>query len=824
MSPRSLPPERLRYTCDAASLGFGTTDELADIDDIIGQPRAVEAVRFGIEIGPKGYNIFVRGPSGAGRYTLTGEYLTRAASGQSRPDDWCYVNNFSEPHKPKALRLPPGRGIPLREAMSRIVEDLRIAIPAAFESEEYQARRGHIESEFKQRQQSSLDQLREEAQRRNLALGQSQGGFAFAPMRDGQVMQPEAFNALPEPERQAILGEIESMQGRLEGVLRQWQSSHKEMLERLRTLNRSVTQRLAELEIEPLRRAFVAFPDVLRHLDAVRDDVVGNVFDFLRAAAGPAPGSPQAAALQALVQNPNELIGREEPPSFRRYQVNVIVDNADGGGAPVIFDDAPSVGSLIGRIEHAAQLGQLVTDFTLIKPGSLHRANGGYLIIDARKLLLQPFAYEDLKRALLSERIRIESVAQRPIHAAVATLDPEPIPLAAKVVLVGEPTLYHLLAAADPDFGELFKVQAELSDRIKPSGDMLRLYAQLIATMARREMLQPFDAGAVARIIEYSARLVEDQQRLSGRFAYILDIMREADHWRGAAGATHVGAEHVEHAVAARILRADRAREVTHESILRGWVLIDASGNKVGQVNGLAVLQLGNFAFGKPTRITARVRMGRGEVIDIERRVDLGGSLHAKGVYILAGYLGARYAADRPLALSASLVFEQSYGGVEGDSASSAELYALLSALSGLPIKQSLAVTGSVNQLGQVQAIGGVHEKIEGFFDICKARGLDGEHGVLIPESNVLNLMLRHDVIEAVRGRKFHVYLVRTIDDGIELLTGVTAGAQQADGAWTPGSVNARVAERLAQFAEAARNFAEPPSEPSPAESIKDQR
>ncbi len=811
-APPSLPPERLRYVCEPASLGFATTDDLPDVDEIIGQPRAVEAVRFGIEIRHKGYNIFVLGPSGAGRYTLTGEFLKRTAAAQPRPDDWCYIHNFGEPDKPKALRLPPGRGVPLREAMARIVEDMRIAIPAAFEGEDYQARRGTIENDLKERQNKALDAVRRAAQAKGLTLGRSESGFLFAPVRDGQVMPPDVFNALPESERQAIMAEIDAQQGELEAVLRQGQAQHKETLERLRALNRAVAQRIVEHEIEPLKRAFAGFPDVLAHLDAVSDDVMLNVFDFLRAAAGPAQGAP--ATLQSLVQGANELIGRDEMPSFRRYQVNVIVNNTEGDGAPVIFDDAPSGGSLIGRIEYAAHLGQLITDFTLIKAGSLHRANGGYLIIDARKLLLQPFAYEDLKRALLSERIRIESVAQRPGQTTVATLDPEPIPLSAKVVLVGEPMLYHLLAAADPDFAELFKVQVELSDRIAPTADMMRLYARLIATMARREKLQPFDAAAVARIIEYSARLVEDQQRLSARFAYILDVMRESDHWRGASGAPRVGAAHVVQAIATRIRRADRMREITHEQILRGWVLIDVAGTKVGQVNGLSVLQVGHFAFGKPSRITARVRIGRGEVIDIERRVELGGSLHAKGVYILAGYLGAKYAPDRPLALSASLVFEQSYGGVEGDSASSAELYALLSALGDLPIRQSLAVTGSVNQLGQVQAIGGVNEKIEGFFDICRSRGLDGDQGVLIPESNVLNLMLRQDVIDAVGAGRFHIYPVRTIDDGMALLANVPAGERGADGAWPPGSVNARVAARLERLAEAARHYAARPDLP----------
>jgi predicted ATP-dependent protease len=496
------------------------------------------------------------------------------------------------------------------------------------------------------------------------------------------------------------------------------------------------------------------------------------------------------------------------PAPFRRYQVHVSVHNGATGGAPVVYEDLPTVPSLIGRVDHAAQFGQLVTDFTFIKAGTLHKANGGYLIIDARKLLQQPFAYEELKRALQTRQLKIEPLGARLGYAPISTLEPEPIPLDAKIVLVGESMLYYLLSAYDPEFAELFKVQAELSDRLDNSPDAISSYARLVAKLARREKLKPFTAGAVARVIEHSARMVDDSAKLSARFAYVLDILREADYWAGEVKAAHTGAAHVEQAIDSRIRRSDRVREAMHEQILRGHVLIDTVGAVAGQVNGLSVLQLGNFVFGKPSRISARVRMGRGEVVDIERRVELGGPLHAKGVLILAGYLGAKFAPERPLALSATLVFEQSYGGVDGDSASSAELYALLSALSDIPIKQGFAVTGSVNQFGQVQAIGGVNEKIEGFYDVCVGRGLKGGEGVLIPASNAVNLMLRRDVVEAVRAGRFRVYPVTTIDEGIEILTGVAAGTQDSGGRYPPETVNSRVAARLEAFANAARHFA----------------
>jgi lon-related putative ATP-dependent protease len=809
--PAPLPPEKLFRACDPASLGFETTDEIPDLDEILGQPRAVEAMRFGIDIRHQGYNIFVLGPQGAGRYTLIGEFLRRAAAAEKKPDDWCYIFNFAEPHRPKALRLPPGQGLPFRDAMARLVDDLRDAIPAAFEAEEHQARRNLIENELKERHEQAFQAIRLEAQKNSLALGQSPTGFVFVPMKDGKPVPPEAFNALEHTEREGFAAHMREMEERLEAVLRQSQAWQKESIEKLRTLNQQLAQRVVDHHIAPLKREFTAFPDVIAYLDAVRDDLIKNVLRFLRAAAGgergpgPAPGA-------------GEMLGDEDPAPFRRYQVNVIVHNGSTPGAPVVYEDLPSVPSLIGRVEHAAQFGQLVTDFTFIKSGTLHKANGGYLIVDARKLLTQPFAYDELKRALQARQIKIESLAQRIGYAPISTLEPEPIPLDTKVVLVGEAMIYYLLSAHDPEFSELFKVQAEMSDRIDRSPELVQSYARLIAQLVRREKLRPFTAAAVARVLEHSARMVEDSAKLSARFAYILDWLREADYWAGEAGATHdsvaqVDAVHVQRAIDARIRRADRIREAMQEQILRGHVLIDTEGAKAGQVNGLSVLQLGNFAFGKPSRITARVRMGRGEVVDIERRVDLGGPLHTKGVMILAGYLGAKFAPDRPLALTATLVFEQSYGGVDGDSASSTELYALLSALSDIPIRQGLAVTGSVNQFGQVQAIGGVNEKIEGFFDVCAGRGFKGGEGVLIPASNVVNLMLRQDVIDAVRAGRFAIYPVETIDEGIELLTGVPAGAAGPDGAYPPETVNARVAARLAAFANAARRFAARPGE-----------
>jgi lon-related putative ATP-dependent protease len=552
--------------------------------------------------------------------------------------------------------------------------------------------------------------------------------------------------------------------------------------------------------IAELKKRYAGLPAVLGYLATVEQAVIDNVDDFRRTEDG-----PEIGFLGFTLQRPGG------GGSLRRYQVNVLIDHGATKGAPVVYEDNPTFPTLIGRIEHIAQMGALVTDFMLIKPGALHRANGGYLILDARKVLLQPFAWEGLKRALSSRELRVESLGQALSLVSTVSLEPEPVPLDLKVVLIGEPLLYYLLSAYDPEFSELFKVAVDFGHDMHWDGQSGELYARLVATLARRDALLPLDRAAVARVIEHAARLVGDAEKLSVQLRVITDLLREADHWAREAGREVIRMTDVQQAIDARIRRMDRIRERMQEAIQRDILMIDTRDAKTGQVNGLSVVDLGHFAFGHPSRITARIRIGKGEVVDIQREVELSGPIHSKGVLILAGFLGARYADDRPLALSASLTFEQTYGEVEGDSASSAELYALLSALADLPIRQSLAVTGSVNQNGEVQAIGGVNEKIEGFFDVCQARGLTGDQGVLIPVANVKHLMLRQDVIAAVRDGKFHIYPVRTIDEGIELLTGIPAGERDANGLFPEGSVNHRVELRLITLAELVREFGQSP-------------
>jgi lon-related putative ATP-dependent protease len=798
---KPLSPDLLCRHCAAEGFDFASTAELEDVDLVLGQDRAIEAIKFAVAMQRDGYNLYALGVPGLGMRTIVTDLLEARAAGQPVPSDWCYVNNFDEPQKPDAMALPPGRGRELHDHMDRLIEELRSAIPGAFESEDYRTRRELIEEELKEEQERLVGAVAEEATKREIALVRTPLGFSFAPTSEGKVVSPEAFRQLEKEQQQRVAKDIETLQKQLEEAMHKVPDLVKKTREKLRRLNNETANFAVGYLIEEVRRHYTDLPEVLDYLDAVKDDVIEHVDDFIGPKEQPAQMPPFLSGALRL----------SDP--FRRYRVNLIVDHKANGRAPVVYEDEPTYHNLIGRIEHQSELGALVTDFDLIKPGAFHRANGGYLVLDARRLLLQPYAWEALKRVLSSGQIKIEPLGHAIGLLSTAGLEPEPIPVKVKVLMVGEPLIYYLLYAYDPDFGELFKVAADFGDRMDRTSEMNRAFARQIAALVRRNQLRAFDRGAVARVVEEAARMAEDAEKLTTQVDRIADLLRESDHFAAEAGRETVSSGDVERAVRAKIRRHDRLRERIQEEIERGTILIDSAGAVVGQANGLSVIGLGGYSFGRPSRITARVRLGRGEVVDIEREVELGGPIHSKGVMILAAYLGARYAGEHPLSLSASIVFEQSYGGVEGDSASSAELYALLSALAEVPIRQSLAVTGSVNQRGQVQAIGGVNQKIEGFFDLCAARGLDGAQGVLIPAANVKHLMLRRRVVAAVEAGRFHVYPVETIDQGISLLTGLPAGEPDPDGRFAEGTVNRRVDDRLAALAEARRKFGVPERE-----------
>ena len=786
-----LPAEALYRRCDSTAFKFKDTSELEDLPESIGQGRALEAIRFGIGIRRRGFNLYLMGPAGTGKFTTIRDILTKRAAADPTPDEWCYVNSFKHPDTPRVLRLRPGLGVHLRGDMDRLLESLRAAIPAAFETENYRARKQAIEQEVKAKQEKELESLQQDAGKNGVALLRLPAGLAFAPSRGGEVLSPDEFEQLPESERKKFQATVATFEERLQNVMRKLQKCEQEGREKLHELNHSVASFAVSHLIDEVRKRYSDVTEIVSYLDDVEKDVIQHVDEFL---------GPQEHPLAAMmgISLPGEAKGSS---FFRRYRVNVIVEHDGPQGAPVVFEDNPTYQNLMGSVEYMAQLGALTTDFNLIRAGALHRANGGYLVLDAHKLLLQPYAWEALKRCLESSQIRIESLGQMLSLVATVSLNPEPIPLDVKVILLGERLLFYLLNAYDPEMGDLFKVAADFEEDMDLGADTNLQYARLLAGIAREESLLPFDAGAVGRVIEQSARLAGDSRKVLLRRRVLGDLLHEADYRARERKRPAVSAEHVQQAIDAQVRRSDRIRERSQELVVQGTVLIDTEGAKVGQVNGLSVVDLGGFAFGHPSRITARVRMGKGEVIDIEREVELSGPIHSKGVLILSGFLAGRYAVDQPLSLSATLVFEQSYAAVEGDSASSAELYALLSALSGVPIKQSLAVTGSVNQRGEIQAIGGVNQKIEGFFDLCKARGLSGAQGVIIPATNVRHLMLRQDVVDAVRASQFRIYAVETIDQGIAILTGVSAGEPDASGNFPEGSVNQKVEARLVDFA-----------------------
>lgn len=789
----ALAPEQLYRKADLSRLTFNTTADLDPVDGMIGQPRAEEAIRFAAGMSAAGYNLFVIGRPGARLHEAIREMLANADGESGSPPDWVYVNNFNEPHKPIAMRLPPARAPLFRAAMHELIDDLKTALPAVFESEDYQTRRGAIDESFQRRQAEAFTALREKAASQGVVIVRTPLGFALAPARNGEVVPPEEFNSWPEDKKRAIQQVIQSLEKDLEHVVRLIPSWDKMRRDETRALNRETAQMAVGQSIEEAKALFSDLPAVTSHLEKVQADLIENVAIF---AAKSEEGESEARSV-----GPGGV--------FDRYEVNVLVTQADQtSGAPIIEELHPTLSNLIGRIEYLARQGALVTNFRLIKAGALHRANGGYLLLDARNLLGEPFSWSALKRALHKGEITTEDIGRYIGLTSTVSLEPDPIPLKVKVVLFGERLIYYLLAALDPDLSEHFKVLADFEDDLVRSAENEALLARFIASLAKRAGLKSIDRDGVATLIEHAARLSGHANKMTLVVEQLKDVLTEADFWASKAGRDATSGPDVRQAIERRDDRSARLRDRTHEAILEGLALIDTDGRRVGQVNGLSVIDLGGFAFGRPTRITCRVRPGTGKVVDIEREVELGGPLHSKGILILSGFLAGRYALDAPMSLFASLVFEQSYAGVEGDSASSAELYALLSALSELPLRQDFAVTGSVNQHGEVQAIGVVNEKIEGFFDTCNARGLTGQQGVLIPQANVQNLMLRADVIEACRAGRFAVLPIRTIDEGVAVLTATTAGERGADGSYPEGSVNRLVEDRLRAFANVRRSFA----------------
>jgi lon-related putative ATP-dependent protease len=792
-----LDSSELYKACDISQLTFASTHELEDIDLTVGQERAIESIKIGIRIAKKGYNVFAMAPSGTGKLTSVLQLAEHEASRHDIPADWCYVNNFSQPAKPNAIRLAPGQGRIFQADMEKLVEELSFAIPAAFDGDEYRSRIGELESKSRQREIDQLSRLRDEAAEAHIILTETSTGYAFVPSDEkDEAISAEEFNKLDKNKQHQIQETIFDFQERLQNLLKKFPAWRKETKRKLQALNREVAELAVNHSIDDLLAKYADQETIIAYLKDVKRDIIEHIRDFI----------PHSEKVLPFMEMPQE----QNP--FKRYQVNLMVDFSHKRSAPVVFEQHPNYGNLVGRIDHQAYMGSLVTDFTMIRPGALHKANGGFLILDTQKLLFQPYAWESLKRTLQMGEIRIESLERALSLISTVTLEPEPIPLSVKVILIGEPLYYYLLSAYDPEFHDLFKIAADFDDTVPRETTTLD-YARLLATLARRQKLRPLSRPAVARVIEQSSRLAGDTEKLLTHLRSITDLLTEADYWAGSNGHTEITNSDVQQAIDHKTKRLDKVREKLYENILRGTLMIDTEGAVIGQINGLSVLQLGDFMFGQPSRITATTRLGNGKIVDIMRETELGGAHHSKGVMILSNLIAAKYARKSPFSMAASLVFEQSYGHVEGDSASLAELCAILSSLARVPLRQDLAITGSVNQLGQVQPIGGVNEKIEGFFDICAAKGLTGTQGVIIPASNVKHLMLRWDVVHAAQTKQFSIYAVTTVDEALEILTGMEAGVADDAGGFPPDSFNAKVDAQLQQFTTIRKDYAKSQSD-----------
>lgn len=813
-----VKPENLRWVCDPKLIPAKLSTELAPIDGLLGQERALEAVSFGLDIPSAGYNIFVHGDPGSGKHNAIQSFVKQRALKDNRGSDWLYVQNFETEHKPIALCLPAGEGPAFKAALDTALSAIAEGLPSLLDGDDTKSRQKAIESEFRAANEAGFKQVSDIAEKQGLGISQSAQGFSVVPMHEGAALSQEEFDKLPKKAKKTLQEAMRGIQEQLAEFMGEaLPELDKARQDQLKALQSEVTQTMVSKHLKPVIKQYGGDDTIKDHLNALADDLAEHTPLLAQLATGTLDqekgGSPYS-------QGPEAVKG-----AMKRYGANLLVSQEkDCKGAPVVYEDWPGVGRMVGRIEHISRMGALETNFNLIKSGALHRANGGYLLLDARRVLSAPGSWETLKRALRTGEISIDSPYSSHAALTTVTLEPATIPLKVKVIIFGSRSVYYRLAAMDPDFTELFKVAADFDDRIERKESNIANFARLLAGIADKEALLPLNKNGMAAAIEHAVRMTKDQERITLRVGPLADLLREANYVAKQAKRKAIGREEVRSAIERQINRVDRVKQRYHEQIHRESVLIDVSGEKVGQINGLAVMTIGGFAFGKPSRITARTRMGGGRVIDIERSSDLGGSIHSKGMLILSSYLSNHYARNVPVSLSASIAFEQSYGGVDGDSASSTELYALLSSLSGIPINQGLAVTGSVNQYGEVQVIGGANEKIEGFFDICSNRpgGLTGDQGVLLPAANIKNLMLRPDVVAACKAGDFHVYGISHIDEGIEVLTGMKAGLRsEKTDTFPDNTINRLTEDALIGFAEMRRDFGRGKSESDKSDSKK---
>ena len=817
---KKLVPGDLKRTCDPQMFPFENTSEIGRKLVSIGQDRLQASLEFGVGIRNDGYHIFALGPEKMNKLDHVRDFLTRRAKGGEVPNDLCYVYDFDDPYRPKLMQLPAGRGGDLARQMEQVVDEMIPTLRSSYESEEYQRRTEAIKNEAEGEQGEIFEAIRKEAKKKGLMLLSTPVGFTIVPMKeDGELMEEQDIENLSEKEFARLEKATEDLQKELQQIIRKIPATKRWLRDEQKKLNEEIARYSMQELLKGVRADFADLEEVIAFLDSVEKDLIQHIDRVMTGggAGGPGGGSAQAMMMAMAAGGGGGMSGGGglggpggggiQDLILERYKVNLIVDHGETEGAPVVYEDNPHYKNLNGRVEYQSDMGTLTTHFGLIKPGAFHKAHGGYLILDARQVLLEPFAWESLKRTLKSKELKMEALNESYSLISTVSLEPEPLKLDVKVVLFGHRRLYYLLCELDPDFKTLFKVEADFEDEVDWTEDVHGDYASLLAGLIEKKELMPFDRTAVARVFDEGARMAGDREKLSTMADELADLLMESHHWAQERGAQVVAREDVQQALDQKVYRSARLRDRLQEGIVRELVYIDTEGAVTGQINGLSVLDTGNLRFGKPSRITATVEMGKGDIVDIEREVQMGGPYHSKGMMILQGFIGSRYAQDQPLSLNARIVFEQSYGLIDGDSASSTEIYVLLSAIGEIPLRQSFAVTGSVNQHGVIQPIGGVNEKIEGFFDLCQARGLTGEQGVIIPFSNEKHLMLRDDVIAAVERGEFQICSVRTVDEGMELLTGLPMGELDSDGAYPAESVNGRVKARLEEFARRRKRF-----------------
>ncbi len=804
---KELHSAQLKYFCSPDSLKLDSTAELEPLHDIIGQDRAVQALEFGLKIHIRGYNIYMSGPTGTGKTSYAEEYIKSIAKNQKVPNDWCYVYNFKNSNQPTSLSLPAGMGKVFQKDMDDFIKTIENDLPRAFDSEDYEREEAEIIREFQEKRTELLEQLNQDAEKLGFRVKATQTGIYFLPVIDGKALSEQEFNLLDEELRDQISQKSDSIQIETMDIMRRIKSIEKEVEERILQWQNKVALFAVGIHIDDLKERYKEYPKILKYLDDVQEDILKNLEDFIQ---------------DDLSDEQNPLIPlllkKDADSPYDKYKVNLLVDNSALKGAPVVVNYNPTYYNLMGKFEYENEFGTITTDFSMIKAGLFHQANGGYLILQAKDLLMNVQSWEALKRVLKTRQITIENIKEQMGLIAMSTMKPEPIPVDMKVILIGSSYLYQLLHEFDEDFQKLFKIKADFDDEMDLSDENVTKLCQFVASFCQRENAPHFDKTGIAKVIEYSSRMVEDQRKISTRFNDLVEILSESCTWAEIAGASIVSAEHVARAIREKIYRSNKYDQKLLKLMEEGTIMIDTEGKVVGQINGLSILDMGDYVFGKPSRITANTHLGKSGIVNVEREVHMSGTSHDKGVMILSAYIGEKYAQDIPLSLTASICFEQLYSGIEGDSASSTELFAILSSLSGLPIDQGIAVTGSVNQKGEIQPIGGATDKIEGFFELCRIRGLNGKQGVIIPNQNVISLNLSDEVVNAVKEGKFHIYSIKTVDEGIEILTGVKAGKKRKDGTYPQGTVNYLVYEKLKKYALTACRYAAEEEKPKSSE------